>query len=132
MPTPRLPNGLHQPRPERLPRAALSGIPVGSAWSGGCCARWTPDSQYIVFRGLSASGNVDLIARSRDGGYRQELLDGVEQDWYCAVSPDGSQVAYSKQLSEFAPSSLWLMDLQIGEPTMVKEVSWGRVKAAYR
>lgn len=88
--------------------ASLRMVP---SLSIGMAPRWTPDSQYIVFAGLSAQGNFDLILRNRDGSYRRELTDDPAVEWFCEISPQGDKVAYGKCITDPFPLDLCVLDI---------------------
>jgi Tol biopolymer transport system component len=96
----------------------------------GAWPRWTPDGQSIIFTGLGASGSADLILIGVDGSGRTELTGGPLWDYNAAVSPDGSQAAYYRNLgSEFPPFDTWIVDLEVAP---VEQTTWGAVKSRYR
>jgi dipeptidyl aminopeptidase/acylaminoacyl peptidase len=93
----------------------------------GAYATWTPDSQYLVFTGLGASGYPDLIGMSRDGLLRQQLTEDPEMEYRPAISPDGTTVAYGKE--RVSGSDLYLLDL--GQISVVP-TTWGYIKSKHR
>ena len=95
----------------------------------GMAPRCTPDSQYIVFTGLSAQGNFDLILRNRDGSYRRELTDDPAVEWFCEISPQGDKVAYGKCITDPFPLDLCVLDITYAS---VRETTWGQIKRLFR
>ncbi len=102
------------------PQNLLAVAPIGGGseieFEPGVLPAWTPDSEYIVFTGRGTSGALDLIIVSRDGRYRDQLTDDLDEDLFAAVSPQGDQVAYVKSYaSDSWSGDIWILDLPVLE-----------------
>ena len=115
------------------PDDSIAVEPVGGGttrtFEFGMAPRWTPDSQYIVFLGMSTQGNPDLILRNRDGSYRRELTDDPAVEWFCEISPQGDKVAYGKCITDPFPLDLYVLDITYAS---VRETTWGQIKMLFK
>ncbi|MFH1219027.1 MAG: hypothetical protein V1694_01060 [Candidatus Eisenbacteria bacterium] len=96
----------------------------------GSFARWTPDSEKIIFTGWSMASNPELVVVSRDGAYREELTSDPDCNWGCAVSPQGDKVAYTKSpRCDDLPLDIWILELP---STATEQTTWGQIKALWK
>jgi Tol biopolymer transport system component len=87
------------------PERKLTDLPVASVLS------WTPDSKWLVFGAQGASGEASSIwAMQVDTGERRRLTRFVTQfaggdsalgDTVPSISPDGSRLAFARQLKSY-------------------------------
>ncbi len=86
------------------------------------------DGEFIVFHSVNTQGGIDLWRVSRAGDDAAMLLDCTRDRCTApAISPDGTRVAYSRELAGPGPDlpygspRVWLLDVKSGQDGPVYE-----------
>ncbi|GJL95535.1 MAG: hypothetical protein DHS20C05_19400 [Hyphococcus sp.] len=93
---------------------------------------WSPDGDSIYFY-TYRFGNADLMRMNADGSEQRRLTRSFENEWWLAVSHDGTRIAYAsnKGFKKTAGADLYVMPSSGGRATrltndggMKLNVSW--------
>ncbi len=72
---------------------------------------WTPDGQQIVFSS-DRTGQSEIYIMRWDGSDVRQLTDRPDTyDTYPFISPDGTKIAFSSQVTEVNEGEIYVMDL---------------------
>jgi Tol biopolymer transport system component len=122
--------GEFPPRNLVLARGDGSGVrqlTTGQYWE--TSPSWLPDGSAVVFQSdrccatSSETGTYQLYAVEATGGDPRRITNGDEDDLLPAVSPDGTRVAFIRQVRQSAQASLWLVTLDGTEERRVLDFS---------
>lgn len=90
----------------------LTNTPENEGWPS-----WTPDGRYIIYAS-DVSGTSEIYIMNSDGTNRRQLTNMPDRfNTYPYVSPDGTKIVFSSQVTAVNEGEIYVMDLDGGNLT---------------
>jgi dipeptidyl aminopeptidase/acylaminoacyl peptidase len=103
---------IYSMNPDGSDQRRLTDDPAQDGWPA-----WTPDGQHIVFSS-DRTGNWEIFIMDPDGTDVRQVTDRpTTTDLFPEVSPDGTKIAFSSQVSATNEGEIYLIPIDGGEAT---------------
>ena len=90
----------------------ITNTPYNEGWPS-----WTPDGEQIIFSS-DETGTSEIYIMDNDGSNVRQLTDRPDTfDTYPYVSPDGTKIVFSSQVTEVNEGEIYVMDVDGGNVT---------------